>query len=275
MITGLGLTSVGQFFGSRSQPESVTTWMSRQVSLGGQLIWDAMGRLRRKGDSLEKLHKLVLAGFEGGMLWYGDAGAPRLKTMSEHLWSVNDFLGASGFFGRAQAVTAYNKGTGRLAITYCSPFKAFSMISLAAGKFAELLKVANKVEVLPVAQLASIDVNYLGGICSRIGGTSLIRIAGLGTLSGVKNYCMLLSASYAILDNVINLVDLKKWDAHSLAKIGLGIANDIGKMVMILWFYWFTVTWTFVAVSSTVATIGISKILFESYSETGKPAFLR
>jgi hypothetical protein len=266
---------VVDLFRPQPKPVTISSWMSHRVSLICQLVWDAMGRLRAGTDGMDKSIKLAISGLQAGMLYYAGMETPRLQAISAHCWDVNGFFGAAGFFGRAQELTGFNEKTGGWLIKERPVFKASSIGFLTIGKGAELAKLFNKLELLPVAQLAAFDANYLGGIANRMGGTSIIRTLGLNSLGGTKNVFVILSATYAILDNVINLIDAKKWDAQTLAKIFLGVANDIGKIIMIMWFYWFTVTWSFVAVSSTVATIGISKILFDSYSATGKPNFLK
>lgn len=265
----IAFSPLTQYVRPRTQPADPLTWMSRQVSSGFQVAWDAGDRLRSGVEPLDKINKLGIAGLQAMELYWAGAETPRVGAISEHLWNINEFFGSAGFFGRVQEVTGYDSKTGELSIFKRSKFKAANIVFLAFGKTAEVAKLFKSLDLLPVAKFAAIDSTYFGGIASRLGGTSLIRTLGLNSLGGTKNGFVLLSAAYAILDNVVNLIDAKVWDAHTLAKIGLAVANDLGKMAIIMWFYWFTITWSFVAISASTSVIGLSKILFDSY--TAKP----
>lgn len=264
-----------QFFKPTPKPEDYVTWAGRKLGLARDLAVDASQRLFLDGiEGVDKTEKLAMAGLNGIILSCGGV-APRASAILTAVSSANEFFGATGVFGRWEDVIGWNNKTKKYAVQEKTPVKGASATLLAGAKTAEAARYLDKLDFLHPKRWAAFDANYLGGIASKIGGIPLVQKVGLTTLTGTKNCLVILSASYGILENVINLMTLKVVDAQSLAKIGLGIANDTGKIVMSLWFYWFTVTWTFVGVAATVATVGITKVLFDSYSKTGRPDFLK
>lgn len=270
---------IAQLFKPAPPPESTVTWMYRQVSLSCYLVWDAVGRVRNLSDGLDKSNKLAIALLNGAELWLtgtaeGAGGlAPRIEALRGSIGRFQEFIGATSVFGRYQAVFGVDR-KGTPLIYKRSKLKATSMVFLMIAKTAEFSRWLDKIGMLPVKWAAEMDATYFGGIASQIGATSLVRKFHMNTLSGTKNVFVVLSATYSILDNATTLVNAKKWDAHLLTKVCLGVTYDVGKIALTLWFYWFTMTWSCFAIALTTSSAGMAKLLFESYTAPGGSPFL-
>lgn len=250
------------------KPLPMSTWFYRNyIYMPVYAASDAFQRLTRSVDALDRLNKITLAALQGAQLWFAGESTPRINELYESVSHVNAFFGGVGFFGRVQDMTGVDK-QGRPLIATRSSLKTISISFLTVAKAAELGKWLKTCNLLPTQSLHAIDVHYLGGVASRVGSSSLFTALGLTTLSSVKDRFVVLSSTYAILDNVEKLTHLKKWDTQTLVPIWLGIANDIGKIILTLFF---RVQWLFIGIAITTASIAVTKILWNSYQEKPLP----
>lgn len=250
------------------QRESLVTWLGKTVLWIPYAAADGLSRLGGSLDGADKLNKAFNAVMNLGVIAYaGTAYGETLKGILSFTKETSSTISAAAAFDRIAAVYSVEEN-GQLRIEKeASPVKRTSLFFLSIGKTFELLDFFNR-KVTPLSSLlGERSIPVLTGLLSLPILRSLGAILGGVSLLRYKDLSMIVSATYSLIDNGGKATAAKTQQAFVYAV--LGIANDLGKLTLCaLPMITLAVlnTYTFHTIALTVSLIGMSKILWDSYT---------
>lgn len=267
-------------------PETPTVgeWLNHKVSL----FWDMADRLRYPLDGVDKSNKFLIGLGSLAIVHYGGAAhAPaKLVTMTKTVKSVNDFLGGWAIWGRISDVIKVENNTIALFNPRKTVFKRISSFSLIIVKICEsglwlgsmglefarkagpsLIRAAAPLQAMLPALLDENALSFLAATAASIGtipGGALL--AGL-TLYRIKDYSVLTASVTSVIDSAYNLWNMGP-NGDSV-RPWLSIAQEIGKVTIVVYFWFLTIGYAITTVMIVTALFGMAKILWDSHVEAG------
>ncbi len=231
---------------------------------------DALDRIRESTDGLDKVLKLCTSISVGAML-FSCTDKKYFKWLSKELKYIDSVFSAISVFGRWSALTEmqFDAKTGKYqrVMFKDGPIKEASVVLMAISKLFEFGRFMQTIGFLSTQWLIAADAQYLGGIAAQVGSSNVIGRAAFEVgLGGCKNFFLILSSSYSILNNTITVIDGKMNCEKSLLVVkraALSIGADAGKIYLASAAFAVAPLW--VAVAFLTAVFSLSKILLDSY----------
>ena len=256
---------VPDYFKPAPVKPTITEQLTSISSRCAFVVVDALDRIRQLTDGMDKSLKLGVAVAVGMRLVPG-AQTGFWNSLSKDLKRIDGVLSAVSVFGRVNEFTKRDPKYGAPAFLQVGPLKNTATGVLALAKSFEFCRLLQTVGLLSNEALSRLDARFLGGVCAKIGRTTVLGNAAYKAgLGGCKNFFLTISCSYSILHNTIVLINWKGSNA-TLQRAGLSIGADMGKIYLATAAFAVSVTW--VAIAALTAILSLAKILVDSYDKT-------
>ncbi|MDP1835463.1 MAG: hypothetical protein Q8K75_05985 [Chlamydiales bacterium] len=235
-------------------------------------VVDAADRIRSSSDGLDKTLKLA-CGLSVGMMMLPDVNTKYWGWLSKELKYIDGVFSAFAVFGRYnEFVKVDDKGKPLFMKGHGieSTLKNTNVAFLAASKTCEFGRLLNTVGLMSTEGLLQADTQYLGGMASRIGGSTVFgRAAFSAGLAGCKDFFLVIACVFSIVNNSITIVNWK--DTFGTSRAAISIGADAGKIYLAT--AAFALSYAWVAIAILTAVFGLTKILMDSYKNKGAITF--
>ncbi len=236
----------------------------QQVWLAGTrsvyVVVDAADRIRSGCDGLDKTLKLLSGLCVGAQLVDG-LDSSFFGELGGTLKHIDGVFSGISVFGRWHDLTRLDKH-GHRAITHKGPIKQASVAFLTIAKSCEFVRLLKTLGLVTSAALTNIDVQYLGGVCGKMGECAVFKVCVDVGLAGMKNFFLVLASTYAIINAAMIIIEGDA-DSYTTNRAIVGCLQDMGKIYLCSAAFAITGTWVIIAVATSV--FGLTKILMDSY----------